>query len=49
MRRYRRELLLEAIEIGKRLDAGNIEIRNLKTLKSIISKMGKCDGEENDL
>ena len=42
-----RELLHEAIEMGKRLDASNIEIRNLKSLKSIVSINGKNDGKEN--
>ncbi len=42
-----RKLLHEAIEMGKRLDASNIEIRNLKPLKSMVSINKKLDGKES--
>ena len=42
-----RKLLHEAIEMGKRLDTSNIEIRNLNTLKSMVSINKKIDGKEN--
>jgi serine/alanine adding enzyme len=44
-----RDLVFEAVEFGKRLDASNIEIRNLKTLRNTISRIGERDGRKNDL
>ena len=41
-------LLFEAVELGKRLAASNIEIRNLKTIGNTISKIGERDGRNNE-
>jgi len=45
----KRELVLEALKIGKKLSTNNIELRNIETLKCLISINGNCNAEGDNL
>ena len=45
----KRALVLEALFIGKKLGASNIELRNIETLKCLLADNENCDVEGDDL